>query len=610
MRETFGGSDLLEQDKLVDGAHVDQSEENREKVKVLLSQFFKWKSHREQYSKNWMEYYKFFRGAQWDSQRPSWKSSEVVNLIWSAIQSQIPLQTDVRPKFSFLPQEPSDMLFASILEKIADSEWEKYNWLRVVFEVILDGYIYGTGFSSMNYDPDIDYGIGAAVYKSEDPFYCYPDPDCNDINDSISRGFWYVRPMTTSRLKSKYPKFANKIKGDVIDFIGKQRADVKSSGTYAENNTDKNMPEYMSYSATYDCKIEKTLVFEGFLKPSDMEEIEEDVEGENGETKKQYTIKKKHPEGRHVVIANGLLLLDEEMPYEDGLIPFSRYNNYILSREFFGVSEIEQLKPSQVVFNKILSFALDSMALMGNPIWISDDPQLDISNLTNKPGLVVPKSPGSTVTREMGVPLNPGFMQILDRLVGWFNDQAGQSEFSRGNTEGAVTAASAIEQLISASRTRIRQRQRNLDEYLKTVGRQYANRVFEFYSVPKIYRITNDDGSKMFMKMSIENQEGENGEAVRIAKVTPYNESKTGEILPGRQETLIIKGNFDIRVKTGSDLPFEATDKERKALALFDRGIIDEEEVLDQINMPNKEKILQRLAERQQMLAQQQQQGA
>jgi len=610
MRETFGGSDLLEQDKLVDGAHVDQDEENREKVKGLLSQFFKWKSHREQYSKNWMEYYKFFRGAQWDSQRPSWKSSEVVNLIWSAIQSQIPLQTDVRPKFSFLPQEPSDMIFASILEKIADSEWEKYNWLRVVFEVILDGYIYGTGFSSMNYDPEIDYGIGAAVYKSEDPFYCYPDPDCNDINDSISRGFWYVHPMTTSRLKAKYPKFASLIKGDVVDFIGKQRADVKSSGTYAENNTDKNMPEYMSHSASYDCKIEKTLVFEGFLKPSDVEEIEEDKEGENGEIKKQYTIKKKYPNGRHVVIANGLLILDEDLPYEDGLIPFSRYNNYILSREFFGVSEIEQLKPSQVVFNKILSFALDSMALMGNPIWISDDPQLDISNLTNKPGLVVPKSPGSTVTREMGVPLNPGFMQILDRLVGWFNDQAGQSEFSRGNTEGAVTAASAIEQLISASRTRIRQRQRNLDEYLKTVGRQYANRVFEFYSVPKIYRITNDDGSKMFMKMSIENQQGENGDPIRIAKVTKYNESKNGEILPGQEETLIIKGNLDIRVKTGSDLPFEAADKERKSLSLFDRGIIDEEEVLDQINMPNKEKILQRLAERQQMLAQQQQQGA
>ena len=462
----------------------------------------------------------------------------------------------------------------------------------------------------MTYDPSLDFGIGAAVYKSEDPFHCYPDPDCNDINDSESRGFWYVRPVTTSRLKAKYPKFAKQIKGDIVDFISKEKTNIKNSMGSDYQNTDKQMPEYViGQTCSYDTKIEKTLVFEAFLKPSDVEEIEETETDDNGMESKKYTIKKKYPNGRHIVIANGLLLLDEdELPYEDGLIPYSKYNNYILPREFFGVSEIEQLKPSQVVFNKILAFALDSMALMGNPIWISDDPNLDTDNLTNKPGMVVPKTPGSTVTREMGVPLNPGFMQILDRIVGWFNDQAGQSEFSRGNTEGAVTAASAIEQLISASRQRVRQKQRNLDEYLKTVGRQYANRVFQFYSVPKIYRITNDDGSELFMKMSVETREGDNGEAVRVAKVAPFNQTEKGELVQGEERELIIKGNFDIRVKTGSDLPFEAADKERKALALYDRQIIDAEEVLDQINMPNKEKILQRLAEREQMLMQQQQQ--
>ena len=604
MKELMGGYDLLPESQ-IDGANIDQSDEDQQTVKALLSDFFKWKAHREKYSKHWLDYYKFMRGSQWDTQRPSWRNSEVVNLIWSTIQGQIPLQTDVRPKFTFLPQDPEDMLFSQILEKVADSEWEKYNWLRVVFEVIFDGYIYGTGFSSMNYDPEIDFGIGAAVYKSEDPYHCYPDPDCNDVNDSLSRGFWYVRPMTTSRLKQKYPKFASKLKGDVNDFISDEKTNIKTDMQSSYMNTDRNMPEAQSRYQMYgDCKIEKTLVFTGYLKPSDFEEIEEENEG-----KKSYTIKKKYPDGRYVVIANGLLLEDGPLPYEDGLIPFSRYCNYILPREFFGVSEIEQLKPSQVVFNKILAFTLDSLALMGNPIWVSDDPNLDIDNLTNRPGMVVPKTPGSTVSREMGVPLNPGFMQILDRLVGWFNDQAGQSEFSRGNTEGAVTAASAIEQLISASRTRIRQKQRNLDEYLKTVGWQYANRVFEFYTVPKIYRITNSDGSDLYMKMHVENQEGENGEVARVARITEYQNNGKGGLIPRKEESLIIKGNFDIRVKTGSDLPFEAADKERKSLALFDRGIIDEEEVLDQINMPNKDKILQRLAERQQMMAQQQQQG-
>ena len=605
MQETLGGADLLHNSLNAEGVNTDQSDEDQQKVKKLLDQFFMWKRHRERYSKDWLKYYKFFRGSQWSSNRPSWRNSEVVNLIWTSIQSQAPLQTDVRPKFEFLPTEPSDLNFARILDKIADSDWEKYNWLRTVYEVILDGYLYGIGISSMKYDPSQDYGIGAAVYKSEDPFYCYPDPESNDINDSISRGFWHVRPIATSRLKEMFPKFSHLIKPDIVDNLEREKTNIKDSGESTYFHSDRDLPEYMEGVSENSSDIPKTLLFEAFLKPGDMEELEED-DGfdDEGEPKKKFTIKKKYPKGRYVVIANGLLIIDQdELPYEDNLIPYSKYNNYVLSREFFGVSEVEQLEPSQVVFNKILCFTLDSLALMGNPIWVTDDTNLDTDNLYNQPGMIVTKTKGSELRREMGVTVNPGMLQILDRLVTWFNDQAGQSEFSRGEAPGGVTAASAIEQLISASRTRIRQKQRNLDEYLKTVGRQYANRVFEFYDVPKIFRITNDDGSQSFIKMAI--NKTPMGE--RVANVSEFIETRDG-LKEGKTESLIIKGSFDIRVKTGSDLPFEAADKERKALALFDRGIIDEEEVLDQMQMPNKEKILNRLRERQQMAAQQQQQ--
>ena len=119
------------------------------------------------------------RGQQWDYRRPKWKNSEVINFIWQAIQSQIPLQTDVRPRFSYLPQEPGDMEFAQILDSIAESDFEKNNWLRTVFEVIFDGYLYCIGYSSMNYDQEAYYGMGSAVYVSEDPFFCYPHPDAN-----------------------------------------------------------------------------------------------------------------------------------------------------------------------------------------------------------------------------------------------------------------------------------------------------------------------------------------------------------------------------------------------------------------------------------------------
>ena len=577
------------------------SDKNDPKDKSDIDNLFKifnrYKKARNRYDKKWMHYYRMFRGKQWSAKRPKWFSSEIVNFVFQAIQSQAPLQTDARPKFTFIPEEPSDTAFARVLEKVSDSDWEKHNWLATVFEVLLDGYIYGTGISSMSYDHTIDNGLGAPVYKSEEPFYCYPDPDCNDFNDSESEGFIYAAPVNTCKLKRQHPKFAPSIKSDVRDFVKSSKTDIYSD-RFGYFNSDKELPEFTQGQAPE--SDGRTMVYRFYLKPKELEEIKE--ENEEGET---YTIKKKYPNGRYVIIANGIKLVDSDLEYEDNLIPFSKYNNYILPREFWGISEIEQLESPQKVFNKILAFTLDAYALMGNPIWIVDySSGLDPSSMHNVPGAVYEKEKGTEVRREQGVGVNPGALQLLNQMADWFNQVGGQSEFARGNAPGGVTAASAIEQLISTSRIRIRQKQRNLDAYMKTVGVQYSNRVFEFYTVPRLYRMTNDDGSQSYLKFHIEKDDTLNQKAALIQE---YRENEEGNFVGSNVEKLILKGNLDIRVKTGSDLPFEAADKENKALALFDRGIIDAEEVLDQLQYPNKEKILQRVREQADVMAAQQQ---
>jgi hypothetical protein len=302
-----------------------------------------------------------------------------------------------------------------------------------------------------------------------------------------------------------------------------------------------------------------------------------------------------------------MILHDGELPYDDVLIPFHKYVNYLDPRKFWGISEVEQLASPQIILNKILSYTIDVLLYTSNPIWIVDhSADVDTDNLNNIPGSIVEKSPGAEVRRENGPPLNPGFTQILDRIINWFNDVSGTSDFSRGEAPGGVTAASAIEQLISASRTRIRQRMRNLDCYLKDAGRQWLNRVLQYYTAPRVYRLTNQDGSQYFMKFHIDDVETEYGIKKR-ATIIKHDES--GAEIGTSQ--LILSGELDLRVQSGSDLPFEASDKERKALALFDRQIIDADEVLEQLQYPNKDKILQRLAERQaQAAAAAQTQGA
>ena len=585
----------------------DMSQEQQDDLKRILKKFRSWKKVRDRYSKPWLDYYYLYRGKQWPQGRKKWKSGEVVNMIWQAVQSTAPMQTDARPKFTFLPAEPSDLQFSQLIEIISEQDWDKWGWMQTALEVILDGYIYGTGVSSMKFDKKLLYGIGAPVYISEDPFYIFPDPDSNDFNDSKSEGMFHAYPMTTSKLKAKYPQFAKKIKANCKDWLKTKKAEVKADSFYQNNqSTTMEMPAETYGDMAADDELEKTLVIEGFLKP---DEVDESVEME--EDKKVYTARKKYPKGRHVVIACGLLLEDNpELPYGDGLVPYSKYINYCDQRNFWGISEVESLESPQKTFNKILSYALDIMLYCSNPGWVvSTDADIDTDNFTNQPGLVIEKSPSGTVERFNGSQLPPHFMQVLEKLVGWFNDVAGQSEFSRGEAPGGVTAASAIEQLISASRTRIRQKQRNLDVYLKSVGRQYLNRVLEFYTVPRIYRMTNQDGSPFWLKFSIEKGVDDAGDQTTEALLQSYN-LVGGIVKPGEPTRTYLRGELDVRVQAGSDLPFEAADKERKALALFDRQIIDAEEVLDQLQYPNKEKLLVRMAQMQQAAAEQAQMSA
>lgn len=589
----------------------DISQEEEYEVKRLMDLFYVYKRYRSRYDKKWLEYYHIFRGKQWDSRRPTWKNSELINFVWQTIQSQIPLQTDVRPRFSFLPTEPSDVEFANILDQIAESDFERYNWLRIVFEVLLDGYIYGTSYASVKYDQNIDNGMGSAVFKSEDIFKCYPHPDARVINDQDGKTFIYAGPESTDSLRHEFPDKAKYIRKDVVDKMKKEKTLINKSENTDYFNSDLELPMGRS-SGSSDCVLDdipRTMVFRFYMLPKDVEETEEvETDEETGEEKKSYTVKRKYPQGRYVVIANKMKLYDGPLEYDDLAMPYSKYNNYILPREFYGVSEIEQLESPQAVFNKMLCFSLDALAMTGNPIWVVDsNSEVDTDNLANVPGLVVEKNPGTEVRRESGVGPSQSAFTMLRELQGWFNTVAGNSEFSEGKAPGGVTAASAIEQLMQASRTRVRQKQRNLDEFMKDAGRLWMNRVFQFYTVPKIYRLTNKDGSQEFRRFRIEKDE--QGQAMAV--YSDFQEDSERGLIELPERRLTLKGQFDVRVTTGSELPFDVADNERKALALYDRGIIDEEEVLVRIDYPNREKVLARLEERKKAemeMAQQQQQ--
>ena len=582
----------------------DQSPEDRKCVREVMKSFEKLKKHRSKYDLNWLHYYKIFRGDQWDGLKmPKYRQRECINLVWQAIQSNMPLQTDARPTITFIAEEPGDVPFAKVLNDVVEADWERNNWLVPPSEMILDGYIYGQGFGYIGYDEEADYGMGSAEFESEDPFYLYPDNEAREVNCKRSKIFIKAEPVDTDTLKNQYPDFEEKIKSDIDDSIQSSKTSINEFSVRV-SNSDRDMPD-TSWITGKSKASKKTLLITAYMKPDETEEVEHVDENEQA----KIVIKKKYPFGRVVKIANGLKL-EEKTLTESGKFPFIKYVNYMLPREFFGVSEVEQLESPQRIFNKIVNASLEIFNLMGNPIWIIDTASgIDPQKLVNRTGLVVEKEPGSEVRRESGVQLNSAIFPLLDRLESWFNSVAGTQEVSRGVAPASVTASSAIEQLMDAARTRIKQKQRNLDATVRDLGQHYVDIVLSNYTKSRVFRVTNDQTGTKYFKFRVDKGIVDGKEQL-VGRMRDFMQMGDGSIaMSNEEQEFLITGRFDARVNTGTSLPFAIADKEQKAFALFDRGILDEKEVLSQIDYPNREEILQRLTERKEQMAAQQQQG-
>lgn len=563
--------------------------EEKKTLKLVRKLLGKAKKHRAAYDKDWLDYYHLFRGRQWKENRPSYRHSEVINLVFRTLQSLIPIQVDTRPRFEFLPQEPQDREVAEILNVVAEADWTKGGWSEQLLEVVYDSNIYGTGLSCTKGEKD------KVTYESADPFYCYPDPEARDTNKRCAH-FHYAEPWDVSRIKRTWKDKAQYIRADVMDL---SKAAKTEQEVFFRSPADRNMVMEGSTPPDPSIKDQALVVFTYLSAEMCQDEFDEKEElGEDGSSR--FVQIAKFPKGRKIVTCGNVVLEDGPNPYDDGEIPYERYPNYILPREFWGQSEIEQLKGPQRVFNKMVSFALDVMTLMGNPIWlIPSTSGVDPDNLVNRPGLNVEYDPdpsGAVPQRQEGVQLQPYVLQLIDRMGEWFDSIGGSQDITRGVNPTGVTAASAIDTLQEAAHTRVRQKARNMDVYLQQVGQHYKSRVFQYYSAPRIVRLTGNEGANRYFRMRIEPMQKVDGSSGHKLYVTPYTDAGLEDVAGAQQ--FEIMGDFDVKVTTGSSLPFAKAEKAGKAKEAFQLGLIDEEEALKTMEWPNYQAVLQRVMEK------------
>lgn len=592
-------------------ANYEPSPEEKKTIRLVEKLFSKAKAARKPYEEKWLDNYRMFRGRQWKDARPSYRHSEVVNLIFRAIQSEVPILVDGRPKPEFVPQEPGDLALAQILNDIFDSDWNSGNWLFKLTEIVYDAHFYGASFGSLKFDPAADNGKGKIIFQSEDCISSYPDPQARNVNEDANY-FIFAEARDVESLKREYPHIAHFIKPDLLDFTKRDRANFSEQTIY-KSPSDSSRSVYEGNVDGYGLEArDQALKIELYIH--DTEYIEEEVESKDpnsGEPGLAYVQKLKYPNGRKICLIGNILAADGPIETEDKKFPYVKLINYILPREFWGISEVEQLESPQKIFNKLVSFALDVLTLMGNPVWVVDKSSgVDTDNLFNRPGLIIEKEPGSEVTRQEGVNLQPYVLQMIDRMKMWFDDVSGSNDVSRGVKPEGVTAASAITALQEAAQTRLRQKTRNIDAFMQDFGKMYLSRAFQYYDAPRVFRVTGSNDVTRFFKFHVEKQPAVDemgqptGEYNKLIKIRPFQEGVDGQSYYGDEQVYQAQGDFDVRISTGSSLPFEKERIESQSYQLFDRGIIDAEEVLKNLKYPNAEAVLKRQAEKAMMAAQ------
>jgi hypothetical protein len=291
----------------------------------------------------------------------------------------------------------------------------------------------------------------------------------------------------------------------------------------------------------------------------------------NNSTKKVtfYEYWYKEDGGLHVIYAAGNKVLKHiRNVYKHGRYPFVPFVAKKNRKSILGISECRNLLNNQKLLNKLVEIPVVNALLVANPIMlVSGSSGIDANKVTSKPGQIWTVRDDGAGVRYLNPPVLGGeVFRMIDQMKEFMERIGGVYDANTGETPGGVTAASAIALLQEQGSIPIKSITRNLYATLKEVYEQMVELIKEFYTETRYLRVMGKDGKFKFME---------------------FNALKYKEI------------DFDIRVSAGASTPSSKAYVAQLAQDLFQQGLLLPSEYVDMLeNVPNKDKIVERLRQR------------
>lgn len=447
-----------------------------------------------------------------------------VNKILPAVQNRLARLCKNPPRYEIRPEsnDTEDKEAARLGLQTLMAMWEKlsldekrlllYMWvqecghayIKVGWDTELGGYIEDPETGDGMFEGDVSAGIRS-------PFEIFTDPLCKTFEDVQRSWLIEAKLRRLEYFRDRYPK------GHL----------VKEEGAWL-------------LSAQYEARI-NSMNTRGPAGASQMDAMKNSAI----ELVKYEARSKKYPKGRMIVVANGILLEDKELPV--GEIPFAKFDDVLIGGKYFSESLITHIRPINEAYNENRRRVTDwSGKLLAGKYSSPRGNGLAQEALNDKSGEVllydtVPNAPNGGAPTPIQIPNIPQWAfneeGVCDKEI---NEISGISEVSKGTLPSASIPAIGMSLLVEQDDTRIGVVTEQHEHAWARVGSLILKYVEKFYVMPRKLKIAGKN-----LQYTVKEIKGDD-----------------------------LRGNTDVYVIRGSTLPGSKALKRQEIINTYSQGLL------------------------------------
>ena len=388
--------------------------------------------------------------------------------LFNAIASKHADVMDNIPESIVLPREKTDSDAAKQLSEILPVILEQNNFEETYSDVWYDKLKGGTGVYGVFWDSSLSNGAGDIAVKRCDVLNLFWEPGICDIQKS--KNVFYVELYDNGELMEKYPELRGKLGGSSVEIAKYQYDDAVDTSN-------------------------KTAVIDWYYKTE-----------KNGKTILHFC---KFCADEVLYASENDSLLYERGFYDHGQYPFIFDRLFVEQGTPCGFGYIDVMKDTQTQIDLISASVAENIRMASTVRYFArGDGSINEKEFADWSNPIVHYT-GSGNPNDSMIPIRvpelPGvYMSFINSKIDELKETTGNNDFTRGNANSGVTAASAIAALQEAGSKMSRDMIKGAYRAFVKINTMMIELVRQFYSVPRCFRITGDGGQYEFVSYSNE----------------------------------------------------------------------------------------------------------